>query len=119
MITNVTSKVNLPAAAIRTTQTDGPQKSERAIEPAHSSDFKSESQPSQAALDQAVGKVRESLQQSGSRLQLEVDQDLNRVIVKILNGDSGEIIRQIPPQEVIDLAKNLPGTKGLLLGEHV
>ena len=118
MITNVTSKVNLPAAAIRTTQPDGPQ-SERAIEPAHSSDFKSESQPPQTALDQAVGKVRESLQQSGSRLQLEVDQDLNRVIVKILNGDSGEIIRQIPPQEVIDLAKNLPGTKGLLLGEHV
>lgn len=119
MITNVTSKVNLPAAAIRTAQTDGPQKSERVIEPARSSDFKSESQPPRAALDQAVGKVRESLQQSGSRLQIEVDQDLNRVIVKILNGDSGEIIRQIPPQEVIDLAKNLSGTKGLLLGEHV
>jgi flagellar protein FlaG len=119
MITNATSKVDLPVAATRTTQTDGPQKSERAIEPAQSSDFTSESQPPRAALGQAVSKVREFLQQSGSRLQIEVDQDLNRVIVKILNGDSGEVIRQIPPQEVIDLAKNLSGTKGLLLGEYV
>jgi flagellar protein FlaG len=48
-----------------------------------------------------------------------VDQDLKRVVVKILKGDSGEVIRQIPPQEVIDLAKNLSGSKGLLFGEHV
>jgi flagellar protein FlaG len=51
-------------------------------------------------------------------LQFEVDPDLHRVIVKIMNGDSGEVIRQIPPQEVLDLAKNLQASKGLLLKQQ-
>jgi flagellar protein FlaG len=51
-------------------------------------------------------------------LQIEVDPDLNRVVVKVLSGESGEVIRQIPPKEVIDLAKNLSGLKGALFGEH-
>jgi len=69
-------------------------------------------------LEHAVSKVREAFQQSNSQLQIEVDPDLERVVVKILNGDSGEVIRQIPPKEVIDLAKNLAGLKGALFGEH-
>ena len=58
------------------------------------------------------------VQQSGSQFQIEVDPDLQRVVVKILKGDSGEVIRQIPPKEVIDLAKSLEGSKGVLFGEH-
>lgn len=82
-------------------------------------DFSFASPTDRVALEQAVSKVKEAFHQSGSQLQIEVDPDLERVIVKILNGDSGEVIRQIPPKEVIDLAKNLSGAKGALFGEHV
>lgn len=119
MITNVTSKVNLPDTASRSSQLDTPSRHERLSEHPRSSDFTFTSPADRVALEHAVSKVRESFQQSESRLQIEVDPDLKRVVVKILNGDSGEVIRQIPPQEVIDLAKNLLGPKGLLLGEHV
>jgi flagellar protein FlaG len=119
MITNVTSKVNLPDTAIRSSQLDTPLRHERLSEHSRGSDFTLTSPADRVALEQAVSRVKESFQQSGSRLQIEVDPELKRVVVKILNGDSGEVIRQIPPQEVIDLAKNLSGSKGLLLGEHV
>ncbi|MGE0468448.1 MAG: Flagellar protein FlaG [Candidatus Nitrospira kreftii] len=119
MITNVTSKVNLPDTASRSSQLDTPSRHERLSEHPRGSDFTFTSPADRVALEHAVSKVRESFQQSGSRLQIEVDPDLKRVVVKILNGESGEVIRQIPPQEVIDLAKNLSGPKGLLLGEHV
>lgn len=119
MITNVTSKVDLPAAASRTSQADAHSRNERVVEYTRGADVTVASPSNRVALEQAVGKVREALQQSDSHLQIEVDQDLKRVIVKILKGDSGEVIRQIPPQEVIDLAKNLLGSKGLLFGEHV
>lgn len=89
------------------------------VEPAQGADFSFASPTDRVALEQAVSKVKEAFQQSGSQLQIEVDPDLERVIVKILSGDSGEVIRQIPPKEVIDLAKNLPGAKGLLFEEHV
>ncbi len=70
------------------------------------------------ALEHAVSKVKAAFEEAGSHLQIEVDPDLNRVVVKVLSGESGEVIRQIPPKEVIDLAKNLSGLKGALFGEH-
>ena len=115
MITNVTSKVDLPAAANNKSQPAVPPRANPVEEHA---DFSFASPTDRVALEQAVSKVKEAFQQSGSQLQIEVDPDLERVIVKILNGDSGEVIRQIPPKEVIDLAKNLPGAKGLLFEEH-
>lgn len=119
MITNVTSKVDLPTTANRGKQADLPSTNARVAEHARGSEFTPASTTQRAALEQAVGKVREAFQQSGSHLQIEVDQELQRVVVKILKGDSGEVIRQIPPQEVIDLAKNLANHKGLLFEEHV
>ena len=119
MITNVTSKVDLPTTANRRSQTDAPLASTRVADQTRSSESRSASTTQRAVLEQAVGKVRAALQQSGSHLQIEVDQELQRVVVKILKGDSGEVIRQIPPQEVIDLAKNLADHKGLLFEEHV
>jgi flagellar protein FlaG len=119
MITNVTSKVDLPAAANRTSQTDAPPKNGHGTEKARGSEAVLTSSTQRASVEQAVGKVREFLQQSDSHLQIEVDPDLQRVIVKILNGDSGEVIRQIPPKEVIELAKNLSNPKGLLFEERV
>ena len=38
--------------------------------------------------------------------------------LRILNGESGEVIRQIPAQEFVDLAKHLDDSKGLLVREH-
>ncbi|MBX3303143.1 MAG: flagellar protein FlaG [Nitrospira sp.] len=119
MITNVTSKVNLPTTANRGSQADPPSTNTRVAEHARGSEFSPASPTHRIALEQAVGKVREALQQSSSHLQIEVDQELQRAIVKIVSGDTGEVIRQIPPQEVIDLAKNLADHKGLLFGEHV
>jgi flagellar protein FlaG len=119
MITDVTSKVDLPANANHRSQTNAYPPNGQGDETVRGSDVRLTSQTDRVALEQAVGKVRASLQQSGSRLQIEVDPDIRRVIVKVLNGDSGEVIRQIPPQEVIDLAKNLSGSKGSLFQEHV
>lgn len=119
MITNVTSKVDLPATASRTGQPDALPKNERVVKHTLGTDFTVESPSNRGTLEQAVGKVREALQQSASHLKIEVDQDSKRLVFKILKGDSGEVIRQIPPQEVIDLAKNLSGLKGLLFEGHV
>lgn len=70
-------------------------------------------------LEQALSRVREVFQKANSRLEFSVDPDLDRVIVKILDADSGTVIRQIPQQEVIDLAKRLETPTGLLLHHKV
>jgi len=118
MITNATSKVDLPAAATNKSQPAALPRTKPADEHTQGSDFSFASPTDRVALEQAVSKVKEALQQSGSQLQIEVDPELERVVVKILKGDSGEVIRQIPPKEVIDLAKSFAGSKGVLFGEH-
>src|SRR5919106_5070861 len=50
----------------------------------------------QNALGRAVAKIQDAFQQVDSRLKIEIDPGLNRVVVKVMNEQSGEIIRQIP-----------------------
>ena len=79
------------------------------------------SPPTRDQVAQAAARIKEVLRGTTSRLEFEVDPDLDRmdkVVIKILNGESGEVIRQIPAQELVDLAKHLDDSKGLLVREH-
>ena len=64
-------------------------------------------------------KPSETAQPVGHELRYEVDKELNRVVIKILDGESGDVIRQIPAEELIRLAKILEQTTGDLLSKHV
>jgi flagellar protein FlaG len=74
--------------------------------------------PTKDQVEQAAARVKDALRGTSSRLEIEIDSDLHKVVVKILNGESGEIIRQIPSQELLDLAKQLGDPKGLLIRER-
>jgi flagellar protein FlaG len=67
---------------------------------------------------QAVIHLSDALQKTGVELQMEVDADLNRVIVKIVDGQSGRLIRQIPAEDAVNLAKELKSLNGLLVQKH-
>ena len=51
--------------------------------------------------------------------QFEIDKDTRMVIVKIKDKDTGEVIRQIPPEVVVKIAKTIDEFLGLLLDERV
>ena len=74
--------------------------------------------PTKEQVEQAVVRVKEMLHGTTSRMEIEIDFDLHKAVIKIFNGDSGEIIRQIPSQELLDLAKQLGDPKGLLIRER-
>jgi len=46
-------------------------------------------------------------------VRFEIDKELQRVIAKVIDKDTGEVIRQIPPEEILRIAKFLLKT-GLL-----
>jgi flagellar protein FlaG len=72
-----------------------------------------------AAIDQAVAKVSKALDSTSPRLKIEVDDETERVVITVVEQDSGKIIRQIPPEELLQLEKYLSSAKGLLLHEQV
>lgn len=72
------------------------------------------------ALDHAVDAVSHALKSAGTHVKLQLDQESDQVVVKVLK-ESGEVIRQFPPKEVLELAKylseegKLPADKGVLV----
>lgn len=75
--------------------------------------------PDRGEVKQAVSRLNEFVQNLRRDLQFRVDEDVNRVIVTVVESDSGKVIRQIPSEEVLAVAKSLEqAQQGLLLNEQ-
>ncbi|MEJ5230272.1 MAG: flagellar protein FlaG, partial [Pseudothermotoga sp.] len=67
-------------------------------------------------LKKSLEKVKTFLK---AEAQFTIDRELNMIIIKIKNVDTGEIIRQIPPEVAVKIAKNLQELIGVLFDERV
>jgi flagellar protein FlaG len=119
MIHSVTPKADLRVERIRGEEPTGAAGQKPRVRKSDS-EGPSTSQASvdRAAIDQAVTRVNEALRLTDSQLKIQVDHETDRVIVKVLEQESGEVIRQIPPEELLELEKYLSSPKGLLLQEQ-
>jgi flagellar protein FlaG len=69
-----------------------------------------------AEVQQAVSRINDHIQALRRDLKFRVDQETNQVVVTVVDAQSGEVIRQIPSEEVIVVARNREQThQGLLL----
>lgn len=119
MMTPVTGKADLLTRPARGGEPDhAAAKQPTAARTQTDTDNQPTAQIDRATLDQAVAKVRELLKTTDTNLKIEVDDATERVIVRVVNEDSGEIIRQFPPKEVLELAKFFHGSKGFMLEEQ-
>lgn len=67
---------------------------------------------------EAARKVEELFQSVRRSLQFRDDPTSGRMVVTVIDADSGEVIRQIPPEQMLRMAANLEQLNGLLLGER-
>jgi len=65
----------------------------------------------------AVEVLNETLSRKRTSAQIRHDADLNRYLVTIKDKDSGEIVREIPDEALLKLARNLQEVKGILFDE--
>jgi uncharacterized FlaG/YvyC family protein len=70
-------------------------------------------------LDQAIARMNERMQDGGRGLAFKVDPSLNRPVVTVTNQETGEVIRQIPNDVIIRMARSIDETKGNLLNAKV
>jgi flagellar protein FlaG len=57
-------------------------------------------------FDKYLEKINEVLNPLNKELRVEIDQELNIPIFKIINKETNEVIRQIPLEEILRIAKN-------------
>ncbi len=66
----------------------------------------------------ATRKVEELFQTVRRNLNFRQDPGTGRTIVSVIDADSGELVRQIPAEQMIRMAEHLEYVNGLLLGER-
>lgn len=84
------------------------------VAPAGPSPVAQARQPTQKELQQVVEQMQRKAQSFAPNLKFSVDHDTGRTIVKVTDANTQEVIRQIPAEEVLQLAKELDRMQGLL-----
>lgn len=69
-------------------------------------------------LEAAVSSVREYIKPFNSDLQFSVNDETDKVIVKVVDSETKEVIRQIPSEEMLAIAKALDSIKGLFIKQQ-
>ena len=67
-----------------------------------------------ARLEEIAAKANASFRHSETHLQFEVGSSTGRIIVRIIDTETEEIIRTIPPEELVRISDRLSQLRGLL-----
>ncbi|MES0874451.1 flagellar protein FlaG [Sinimarinibacterium thermocellulolyticum] len=66
-------------------------------------------------LDAAVQALQHQVQAAGAELEFRIDRDLDRVIVTLRDARDGRVLRQIPAEEVLRIARMLREARAALI----
>ncbi|MBC7454176.1 MAG: flagellar protein FlaG [Massilia sp.] len=66
---------------------------------------------------QALKSINDVLQSRSPNLEFSVDNDSHRTIVKVVDKNTLEVIRQMPTQEALEIAKALDHLQSMLIRE--
>ncbi len=67
------------------------------------------------AIEQAVKNVNDFVKPINNSLSFNLDQDTGQTVIKVVDLSTQEVIRQIPSEEMLAIAKALDTMKGLLV----
>jgi flagellar protein FlaG len=68
-----------------------------------------------AELGDSLGEVNARLSERGQRLDIGVDPSTGAVVVKVSDDKTGEVVRQIPSEDALRVARNIEVLTGILV----
>lgn len=78
-------------------------------------DAKAQGEPvSLEQLNAVVAFISETVGQRSIATEISIDEDLGRVVIQINDKETGELVRQIPGEAFLEIAKRMEDLKGLL-----
>ncbi len=66
----------------------------------------------------AVEELRTQVRNVRRELEFHVDEDSGRTIITVLNAETGEVVRQIPPEETLKLIQDMSNGKANLISNE-
>ncbi len=78
-----------------------------------------EGKPSREAVEKTLVKAKELARKFSRELDFTYDDRIDKVVVKVMEGDTEKVIRQIPPEEMIRLSVKMDDILGMLINQDV
>ncbi|MBI2307781.1 MAG: flagellar protein FlaG [Rhodocyclales bacterium] len=69
-------------------------------------------------VESAVKKVQNFVSAKAADIQFSIDEDIGVTVVKVVDRGTKEVIRQIPSEEMLEIAKALDKLQGLLVKQQ-
>jgi flagellar protein FlaG len=124
-ISNVAQTTTVPKAAVSLPATASAQSAAPAASAAPVETAKAVTKPaevpSQEQLHKALEEINKTIEKLSPGLEFSVDpdlKDLNKTVVKVVDQSTKEVLRQIPSEETLSIAKALDKLQGLLIKEQ-
>ncbi len=70
-------------------------------------------------MQEIIEELKKKLSMLNTQLKIQIDKDTDILVVKVINKETNEVIRQIPPEYLLKIAKYLDEITGLLYNEKV
>lgn len=102
------------AADLAATQAAAPARSTRAV-PVNEEIGTPSVSISGEDIESVVQELRKYVEPVAQDLQFSIDKDTGRTIVKLIDSNTKEVLRQIPSEELIAISKALGRSSGVLL----
>ncbi len=74
--------------------------------------------PSKAEVESAVDSINDAIEHINRALRFSVHEDTQRIMVKVVNANTDEVIKEIPPEAVLDTVARIREMIGLLIDER-
>lgn len=68
-------------------------------------------------LQRTLNDAKGVAEAAGASLEFSIDKDSGKTVVKVVDASTSQIIRQIPSEELLTLARNMTKLEGLLLNQ--
>lgn len=70
-------------------------------------------------LIKTIERAVKSLQGPQTTLEISIHEKTHDIMVKVLNKDTGELIREVPPEKTLDLVAKMMEIAGILVDEKI
>ena len=83
--------------------------------PTESNNSLNEKENSEKEIENAVGKINKFLEGEGTHLQFQKHDVLNQMIIRVIDDNTNEVIKEIPSKKILDMVAKMCEMAGVLV----
>ncbi len=112
-------EVNAVRVSIQSERTETERKNVKDVEKNVKKEYNENEEINEKNIDKIVKQLNENVDNLHKGIKFEKEEKLNSWVVKVFNEQTGEVIRQIPSKELIEIAKGIEDVMGMIFDKKV